>query len=81
MKNTIKFVEFDKCCKFCKHRDLEDSKDPCCECLDNPVNYNSKKPYFYEEDPKKVKEEQERIQKEERAAMLAMRRARRVRGN
>ena len=63
MENTIKFVEFDKYCKTCKHYELKDNLDPCCECLDNPVNYNSMKPYFYEEDEKRVKEEAKKAKK------------------
>lgn len=48
----IEFVDFEKYCKTCKHRDLIESKDPCNECLDNPVNYNSEKPVKYEEEEK-----------------------------
>lgn len=49
-------VEFDKYCKTCKHCDLRGHYDPCNDCLDNPVNTNSKKPIYYEEDEKRVKE-------------------------
>lgn len=49
MDDNEKFVEFDKFCKSCKHKDLDEKFDPCHECLSNPVNYGSIKPIKYEE--------------------------------
>lgn len=63
MENINMFVDY-AYCKTCKHRDLKDNLDPCCECLDNPVNSNSVKPYYYTEDEKKVKEEAKKKAKE-----------------
>lgn len=57
MEYRDKFVDFGKYCKTCEYRDLDEWLDPCNECLDNPVNEHSKKPINYEEDEKKVKEE------------------------
>lgn len=48
MEVIERFVEFDRYCKTCKYERLEDSKDPCCECLDEPVNLYSTKPVKWE---------------------------------
>ena len=53
-------IEFDKYCKTCKHKELEDKFDPCNECLENCVSTNSSKPVYYEADEKLVKEEEEK---------------------
>lgn len=50
-------VEFNKFCKTCKHKDLDEKYDPCHECLSNPINTGSIKPMKYEEDEKLVKKE------------------------
>lgn len=39
-----KEVYFDKYCEKCKYKDLKEVKDPCHECLSNPVNLYSHKP-------------------------------------
>lgn len=39
-----KLVKFEEYCKTCKYRDLTEDKEPCCECLDYPVNEYSHKP-------------------------------------
>ena len=57
MEYLDKFVDFKTYCKSCKHRDLEEWRDPCHECLDNPVNTHSKKPVNYEKDEKYKEEE------------------------
>lgn len=43
-----KFVEFDKWCSTCKYSQLWGDKEPCNECLTNPVNLNSTKPVKWE---------------------------------
>lgn len=55
MNYDYKEVYFDQYCKTCKHADVDDVKDPCNECLDNPANEHSHKPVNYEEDPRRVK--------------------------
>ena len=55
MENEKKIVNFEKYCKTCKYKDVKEVKDPCNECLDNPVNDHSEKPVMYKEDEKKVK--------------------------
>lgn len=50
-------VEFDKFCKTCKHKELDEKFDPCHECLSNPINTGSIKPMMYEEDEVLVKKE------------------------
>lgn len=47
--NRQKFVEFDKYCPTCKHKDLKCHEDPCDECLTNPVNTDTNQPVLYEE--------------------------------
>lgn len=51
-------VEFDKFCKTCKHKELNEKFDPCHECLCNPINTGSIKPMRYEEDEVLVKKEE-----------------------
>lgn len=46
--NEEKEVYFDQYCKSCKHHGLEESKDPCNDCLAEPINTNSHKPMNYE---------------------------------
>lgn len=43
-------VYFDQYCPTCKHEKLEETKDPCNECLGAPYNLNSRKPINWEED-------------------------------
>lgn len=44
MENEEKIVSYYKWCKKCKHRDLAEDCDPCHECLNTPININSRKP-------------------------------------
>lgn len=64
METIDHFVEFDKYCKTCKFRDKNDKKgeEPCNDCLDNPINQDSRKPVNYKEDPDEI----ERLEKEEK---------------
>lgn len=50
MIGDYKEVYFHEYCKTCKHRDIEDWKDPCNPCLANPYNIDSHKPTYYEKD-------------------------------
>ncbi|MBR6641161.1 MAG: hypothetical protein IKL08_03090 [Clostridia bacterium] len=47
MEIIDKFVEFDKYCKTCEHKDIEEKLNPCHECLENPINTGSEKPINY----------------------------------
>lgn len=49
MDEQEKEVRFDIWCDKCVHKDLEETKDPCNECLDYPSNTNSTKPRFFKE--------------------------------
>lgn len=49
MELTNKFVEFDKYCHRCKHKDVKETDDPCNECLTEPVNEYSHKPVRFED--------------------------------
>ena len=51
-------VEFDKFCKTCKHKNLDEKFDPCHECLSNPINTGSIKPIKYVEDEELIKKEE-----------------------
>ena len=44
-----KIVRFDIYCDKCKHKELDESLEPCNECLTCPVNYHSSKPVKFEE--------------------------------
>lgn len=61
-----KMVEFDKYCESCEYFKKDDTKgeEPCCTCLGETFNANSKKPMYYkkkeETQTKKKKEEKER---------------------
>ena len=50
--NNLKIVNYDIYCQTCKYKDLDGIEEPCNECLDNPVNEDSKKPVKYEEEKK-----------------------------
>lgn len=49
MEYEYKEVDFATYCQTCEHKDLEDVKDPCNECLANPANLHSKKPVYWKE--------------------------------
>ena len=56
--NNEKIVDYKTYCKKCKFKNCkdQDGEEPCNECLNNPVNLNSKKPIKYEElTPKTLK--------------------------
>lgn len=45
-----RFVEFQKYCSKCKHRNVGTLSEPCCECMSHSTNYHSERPVKYEED-------------------------------
>lgn len=46
-------VAFEKYCKDCKHYDKKNEhKEPCEECLDEPINYATEKPVKFEKKEK-----------------------------
>lgn len=49
--NDYKEARFDIYCAKCEHKDVNDmkGKEPCNECLDNPVNYGTEVPVKFEE--------------------------------
>ena len=57
MEYIDKIVDFEKYCKTCEHKNVEEKFDPCHECLNNPVNTHSKKPVNYKANVKLVAEE------------------------
>lgn len=42
-------VDFHEWCPKCEHFKLEESKDPCHDCLNQPVNDDSRKPVMFKE--------------------------------
>jgi hypothetical protein len=48
--NEYKEVDFKTYCQKCKHKDLDDARDPCNECLENISNLGSSKPVRFAED-------------------------------
>lgn len=49
MENREKIVAFDIWCQKCKHREKKEEQEPCCDCLDEPVNIYSHRPVYWEE--------------------------------
>lgn len=47
---TERFVDFEKYCKTCKHKNKGEDEDPCWDCLEIPVREDSRKPEHYEEE-------------------------------
>jgi hypothetical protein len=47
--NNEKIVEFNGWCQKCKYWEKSEAEDPCFECLENPVNVDSRRPVKYEE--------------------------------
>lgn len=45
-------VNFEKYCKTCQHKELEEKFDPCNRCLEHGCNLNSHKPVMWEEKKK-----------------------------
>lgn len=45
----IHIVDFEQYCPKCKHKDLPEEKDPCHECLNEPVNDDSRRPLKWED--------------------------------
>ena len=46
---NLKFVKFELYCRYCKHYEKREDEDPCFDCLENPVNVDSRKPVKWEE--------------------------------
>lgn len=48
-EDIYKEVYFDKHCKTCEYRDLDESEEPCDSCLAEPENLYSHKPVRWKE--------------------------------
>lgn len=48
MYDDYKEVYYNQYCQTCKHKDLPEFKDPCHECLSEPINLESHKPIKWE---------------------------------
>lgn len=42
-------VDFKTYCALCEHKNLEEFKDPCNECLDYGMNIGTRKPVCFKE--------------------------------
>lgn len=49
MDENTKEVFFHEYCPKCEHWDSEETDDPCNDCLNNPMNYDSHKPVYFKE--------------------------------
>lgn len=49
MNDIYREVDFEKYCKTCEFKDLEEKHDPCCDCLDYGYNAESAKPVNWKE--------------------------------
>lgn len=49
MDELYRIVNFKKYCEQCKYKDLDETDDPCNDCLDHPTNLYSEKPLRFEE--------------------------------
>lgn len=63
MEESYKEVYFHEYCKTCKHEKVDEDKEPCHDCLNEPVNVYSHKPVYYEgvngnDMPRKTKREE-----------------------
>ena len=53
MENDYKEVFFDLYCKSCEFKDYPVEAEPCCYCIEEPVNVNSHKPVKYKKKEEK----------------------------
>lgn len=49
MDSEYKEVDYATYCKTCKYQDVSEVKDPCFDCLDEPVRLYSSKPAEWKE--------------------------------
>lgn len=50
MDNEYIEVDFEKYCKTCRYKDINEWEDPCNECLEHGMNIQSSKPTEWIED-------------------------------
>lgn len=48
MGRDLREVRFDLYCETCKHKNLNETDEPCCECLEETFNENTAKPVKWE---------------------------------
>lgn len=47
-QQAYKEVYFHEYCKKCKHEKNKETDEPCNECMENPINWNTHRPVKYE---------------------------------
>ena len=55
-------VHFDIYCPRCKHWGTSEWMEPCNSCLNEPANYDSRRPLYFQQDPEKPEVTSEEIQ-------------------
>lgn len=45
-------VAFEKYCNTCKFKKQDSTEEPCCDCLESAVNWDSRKPIMWKEEGK-----------------------------
>lgn len=45
---NIKFCDFHKYCKLCKHYKKKETEEPCFSCMEEPINEGTAKPVNWE---------------------------------
>ena len=51
--NQLKEVRFDMYCRRCKNKTLDETKDPCNECLEVAYRVQTAEPIYFEKGTKK----------------------------
>ena len=45
-------IAFEKYCNTCKFKKQDSTEEPCCDCLESAVNWDSRKPIMWKEEGK-----------------------------
>lgn len=45
----LHICDFEHWCPRCAHKDVDEAKDPCHDCLNEPVNDDSRKPVMWKD--------------------------------
>ena len=56
----MKMVDFDEFCRDCKFYSYSEDEEPCCNCLEEPMNLYSRKPVKFKEVSQNAKREKSR---------------------
>lgn len=62
--NEMKEVDFYTYCKSCVYKNAQESEEPCCDCVAEPVNQWSHKPVKYKKRVKHSRYHLEEVENE-----------------